>query len=568
MTVSPFLKEQEKRAGSRLSRASGAAILGGAFLVLQAWCLAKAVDGVLFDRKTLADIWPWIAGGVAAAAIKAFLAFMTDKWGFAAAAIIKHDLRDRIFAAAAQRGPARMGRDASGRIVTLWTEAVEALSTYYARYIPARVQITVLPLAILAICYPVDWLSGLILTVTAPLVPFFMIMIGKGTERLNRRQWKRLSFMGGYLLDLLQGLRTVRLFQAGRREAAMVRRVSEDYRLETMKVLSVAFLSSLALEFLATVSIALVAVIVGFRLFWGEMDFLRGFFILLLAPEFFLPLRRMGVFYHVRMEALAAAENISAFLSGSHVSPVAAGAAFDVPEKPAEIVFEDVWFSYDGTHDVLSGVSFTIPPGGKCALVGPSGAGKTTVISLLLGFIRPTAGRIWVDGQDISTIDIESWRRRLGWVSQSPHLFDASLRENITLAGSSADMKEICRALHVEEIAQGLPGGYDGHFGERGARISGGQAQRIALARAFMRPAGVIILDEPSARLDEKTESAIQEAINRMAAGKTLLVAAHRLRTVSSMVQIVMLDKGRVAGIGTHDDLIKANAHYRKAVSC
>lgn len=547
--------------------ASGAAIIGGAFLLLQAWCLAKAVDGVLFKHASLTDIWPWIAGGVAAAAAKSFASYLTDKWGFAAAADIKHDLRRRIFAAAIGQGPARMGRDASGRIVTLWMEGVEALNNYYARYIPARVQTAVLPLAILAIAYPVDWLSGVILTVTAPLVPFFMIMIGKDTEKFNRRQWKRLSFMGGYLMDLLQGMRTVRLFQAGAREAQMVRRVSEDYRLETMKVLSVAFLSSLALEFLATASIALVAVIVGFRLFWGEMDFLRGFFVLLLAPEFFLPLRRMGVFYHVRLEAVTAAENIADFLSARRQSLVE-GRVVTVPGAAPEIVFENVSFSYGDAREALRDVSFRIPAGTRAALVGPSGAGKTTVMSLLLGFIHPSSGKIFVDGQDIATLDMVSWRQRIGWVPQQAHLFNGSLRDNICLAEPEAEITALCRDLQVDDVAAVVPGGFDGALGEKAARISGGQAQRIALARAFVRPADLFMLDEPSARLDVKTESAIQSAMTGMTQGKTVLVAAHRLKTVAAMDQIIVLENGRVAAAGAHDTLLSTHEDYRRAASC
>lgn len=567
MIAPGLLKSEEKRAGSRLSMASGAAILGGVFLLLQAWCLAKAVDGVLFGSATLSDVWPWIAGGIAAAAAKSFLSYLTDRWGFAAAAAIKHDLRRRIFSAAADLGPARMGRDAAGRIVTVWMENVEALNNYYARYIPARVQTAVLPLAILLIVYPVDWLSGIILTVTAPLVPFFMIMIGKDTERFNRRQWKRLHFMAGYLLDLLQGMRTVRLFQAGGREARMVRRVSEDYRLETMKVLSVAFLSSLALEFLATASIALVAVIVGFRLFWGEMDFLRGFFVLLLAPEFFLPLRRMGVFYHVRLEAVTAAENIANFLSSAARSAAAGGIVTASGQAP-EIVFDDVHFSYGDGAEALKGVSFKIPAGSRAALVGPSGAGKTTVMSLLLGFIHPASGRILVDGQDIGTLDMAAWRRRIGWVPQHPHLFAGSLRDNICLGMPDADLAGVCRALHVDDIAAAVPGGYDGAAGEKAARLSGGQAQRVALARAFVRPADLFMLDEPSARLDGKTEGAIQSAIGDMTLGKTVVVAAHRLKTIAAMDQIIVLESGRVAAAGTHDALLSAHEGYRRAVSC
>jgi ATP-binding cassette subfamily C protein CydD len=567
MTAVSFLKQQEKNTGSLLSRASGAAILSGFFIVVQAWCLARAVDGFLFQKQHLTDILPWLTVGVLAAGAKSLLSYWADKCGYAAAAIIQGDLRKKILVAAVNLGPVRMGRDASGRILTLWMEGVESLNNYYARYIPARVQTAVLPIVILAIAFPVDLLSGLILMVTAPLVPFFMIMIGRDTEKLNQRQWKRLSFMAGYLLDLLQGMRTVRFFQAGKREAEMVRRVSEDYRLETMKVLSVAFLSSLALEFLATISIALVAVIIGFRLFWGEMDFLRGFFILLLAPEFFLPLRRMGVFYHVRMDAVTAAENISNFIGESHELNESRPIIMENTTQPPEIIFEAVSFSYSRDKEVLTDVSFRIPPAGRFAIVGPSGAGKTTILSLVLGLIRPVSGRILVDGNDLAHVNLDSWWRRTGWVPQNPHLFDMTLEDNIRLSCTDHDIAALCRSLQVDEVAESVTGGYHGYLGEKGLRVSGGQAQRVAIARALAKPAGLFLLDEPSARLDIKTEAAIQSAIGLATKGKTILVAAHRLNTIRQMDRIIVLENGRMTALGTHDELKVSHEGYRQAVA-
>lgn len=565
MDAAGFLSENKTRAGRQFSLASGAAIAGVIFLLAQCWALARLVDGVLFGQMDTHAIWSWVAIGVSAAALRYGAGYISDSYGLAGAAIIKNDLRQRLLDALIAKGPSVIGRDSAGRWTTAWTEAVDALQDYYARYMPARLQTAILPLAVMILVFPLDWVSALIFTVTAPLIPFFMIMVGKGAEKLNRRQWKRLSFMSGYLLDLLQGLKTIRLFDAGAREAALIRRISDDYRLETMKILSVAFLSSLLLEFLATVSIALVAVLMGFRLLWGQIDFFHGFFVLLLAPEFYLPLRRMGVFYHARMQALAAAETISDALDGV---PAKNGTGL-LTQGPLTIVFENVSFSYDGTTPVLIDVSFTLTPGMRMAVVGPSGAGKSTIFFLLMGFVRPTAGRILVNGVDLALLDLDAYRQNLSFVPQQPHLFDGSLYDNIRFSNTDASHKDIIKAAKmfmVDDVAQSLPDGYDGHLGEGGARLSGGQVQRVALARGFLRDASIYLLDEPTARLDRDTENIIQQSMASIDRRKTLLVAAHRLSTLKEMDLILVMDKGRIVAQGTHDALIATDNLYREGL--
>lgn len=564
-----FLNHQKHAAGRYLSIASGASLAGGVILIGQAWCLARAVDGIIFKEQDLKTIFPWLGGVLVCAILRAVLGFMSERWAFRGAAKIRTSLRESIMTQLIAQGPVGSARHQPGDLANLWVEGVDALQAYYARYLPAMGLIVFLPLAILVFTYPVDWVSGLIMTVTAPLIPFFMIMIGKGTEKLNRKQWKRLSYMSGYFLDKLQGLTTLKLFNASRREIAMIETISEDYRLETMAVLRVAFLSSLMLEFLATISIALVAVLIGFRLLWGEIDFLRGFFVLLLAPEFYLPLRRMGVLYHAKMEAMAAAERIAALLVKTGPPPAGTGQA--VPDGPLTITFENVTFSYDNLTPVLQGVGFTVRPGHKMALTGPSGSGKSTIMSLLLGFIKPDQGRITVNGMDLNEIDPVAWRQALSWVPQKPHLFNVSLLDNLRLGSEAVPFEEVQRtamAFYVDEIAATLPGGYGGMVGENGLRLSGGQIQRISLMRAFLRQPRLFLLDEPTASLDRVTETSIQTAIDGFGKDCSVLTIAHRLHTVQAMDEIIVLEQGRVAAIGSHDELCRLHPPYRKAASC
>ena len=553
-----FLKRHKQDTGPYLSIASGVHLLAGSVLIAQCFCLAYAIDAVLFENSDFQDIIPYLGLFLACVVLRSGLVFLAEQWAFHGAGLIVNKLRHDLFATLLKRGPVHNTKEQPGDIAHLWIEGAESLRTYYARYIPARMTMVFLPLAILLLVFPADWISGVVFVVTAPLIPFFMIMIGKGTESLNRRQWKRLSYMSGYFLDRIQGLTTLKLFNAGKREVEIIAKISDDYRLETMRVLRVAFLSSLMLEFLATISIAIVAVLIGFRLLWGNIEFLQAFFILLLAPEFYSPLRRMGGFYHARMDAVAASERLAALLKGANDGPAQRGKA----PLPAQfkVTFENVSFSYDGVTPVLDNVSFTLNPGEHAAIIGPSGAGKSTILSLLLGFIEPGAGRILINDTPLSDIDPHLWRTALSWVPQKPHLFNQTLLENLTLAKPDAGMDEIAvlaERLHVADIARDLPQGYDSMLGEDGVRLSGGQIQRIALLRALLRPSTLMLMDEPTASLDHKTESAIRSTMNDLSRGRSVLTIAHRLHTIHAMDKVMLLKSGRIIAVDTPEIILQ-----------
>ena len=424
-----------------------------------------------------------------------------------------------------------------------------------------------IPGAIFVVAVPLDWLSALVMAVTAPLIPLFMILIGRGAERMNRRQWASLTRMSARFLDVIQGLTTLKLFNASRREAETVSRLSENYRQATMKVLRVAFLSSLTLEFLSTISIAVIAVFIGFRLLWGEMDYQRGLFLLLLAPEFYLPLRTLGTQYHARMEALGAAEGIVALL-GKTPPPPAAGRAY-APAGPVSLGFEDVAVRYPDGRTGLNGLSFSVGAGETVALVGPSGAGKSTVANLLLRFVDPSSGRVTADGAPLTEWTVNDWRRAVAWVPQRPHLFAGSVADAIRLGLPDAPpdaVREAAIRAEADDFIRALPQGYDTPVGERGTLLSGGQVRRLALARAFLRDPALVILDEPTASLDRATERRIERAVARLAEGRTVLIIAHRLATVARADRIVVLDEGRVAETGPHADLLARGGLYARLV--
>jgi ATP-binding cassette subfamily C protein CydD len=577
MSVSRWLSAQKARAGGYLTAAIGAGLASGLLLIGQAWGIAQILNAVVFNDAGLADARGWLWLLLVVFAARAALAWLAEQSAFRGTARIKIALRDQVYRHLQALGPRHLAGQRSGALAEVLTKGIEDLEAYFARFLPALALSALLPLAILAVVFPLDWLSGMVMILTAPLIPFFMILIGKGAERLNQEQWKELARMGAHFLDVIQGLTTLKLFNASRREADLIGRISDDYRTSTMRVLRVAFLSSAVLEFFSTVSIAVLAVFVGFRLYqldlplpdWvalPHIGFFYGFLILLLAPDFYLPLRSLGTHYHGRMEAIAAAERLIEILE-TPVPQAAAATASLHAGVPIGIRFEQVRFAYESGREALTGATFEIRPGERVALVGPSGAGKTTVINLLLGFIRPEGGSILVNGLDLTELDLEDWRRRLAWVPQGPRLFFGTVLDNIRLGAPEASMEavhEAAQRVHAADFIEALPNGYLTHVGERGAGLSGGQIQRLALARAFLRDAALVILDEATASLDLESERLVQAAIETLVRERTVLMVAHRLSTVERADRILVLEQGRVVAIGTHAELLRAGGLYRQ----
>jgi ATP-binding cassette subfamily C protein CydD len=346
-------------------------------------------------------------------------------------------------------------------------------------------------------------------------------------------------------------------------------RISDDYRRSTMSVLRVAFLSALALEFFATVSVALVAVVLGFRLLWGDMPFFPAFFVLLLAPEFYLPLRRLGTFYHARMDAIGAAEGIVEILTTPAPKSPGGAATLETPREIA-IDLQGVRFSYDSAQMALDGISLRINPFETIALVGPSGAGKSTLATLLLRFIHPDAGTVRVNGTDLKELADDYWLQHVAWVPQQPRIMHGTVAENIRLGRSCADLEEVAEAARLAQakrFIERLPQGYHTLLGEGGRNLSGGERQRIAIARAFLKDAPLVVLDEATANLDLDSEALVREAIRRLASGRTLVMIAHRLSTVTEANRIVVLDRGRIVEEGSHTDLLDRGGLYTRLVN-
>lgn len=571
--IKKFLSDQKLLTIRWLYISIGLGLLSGFLLIAQAWFLAKTINGVIFEKLPLdaVQLWLWLL--LIIFIIRAVLAWASEQAAFYASANIKQQLRDRLHRHLQALGPLQTSNDRSGERVNTLVEGIEALENYYARYLPAMSLVVLVPLSILVFVFPLDWISGVVMLGTAPLIPFFMILIGKGTENLNKKQWRKLARMSAHFLDMIQGLTTLKIFNTSKHEAEVIARISDDYRRSTMAVLRVAFLSSLVLEFLATISIALVAVLIGFRLFYGEMDFLLGFFVLLLAPEFYLPLRNMGTHYHARMEAVGAAEQMVEILNKEiptqrkTLSDNEINTAF--ASRTIAIQFKQLTFSYETGRDALHNITFDIKAGQRIALVGASGAGKSTLANLLLGFIQPPDNSLYINGLSLQQIPIARWREQIAWVPQRPYLFHASIADNIRLGNQQAnddEVKRVARLAHCDAFIDALPQGYQTFIGEQGEGLSGGQIQRIAIARALLKDAPLLILDEATANLDHDSEIAVQQSLETLAQHRTVITIAHRLNTIQQADAIIVMDKGQIVEMGTHQQLLVAPYHYYKTM--
>jgi len=548
--------------------------LAGLLTIGQAYLLSNTVGEVLLQGRTLPQVAGWLQLILMIIAGRAFLTWVNEVSANIVAVRIKSDLRERLFKHILDLGPAYTRGQRTGELTTAAVEGIEALDAYYSQYLPQLVITALIPISILIVVFPIDLLSAVVMLVTAPLIPFFMIMIGKGAEIVTKRQYQTLSRLSAHFLDSLQGLTTLKLFGQARAHTKNIENVSNQFRDTTLGVLRITFLSALALELLATLSTAVIAVEIGFRLLYARMVFHEAFFILVLAPEFYLPLRNLGARFHAGMSGTTAAKRIYEILDTplpalkveSHRSQVD-----DHGPSTFDLKLESVSYTYPNeTAPALENINLQISAGQHIALVGASGAGKSTLVNLLLGFVQPSSGRITINHD--SPIVAEhplgtnyELRESIAWVPQRPYLFHDTLAANIRLGKPQAtheEMVEAASAAHLHEFIQTLPEKYETVIGEGGARLSGGQAQRLALARAFLKDSPILILDEPTSSLDPGTESLLEESTRHLMQGRTVITIAHRLNTIFKADNIVVLEEGSILEQGAHRELLEKNGAY------
>jgi ATP-binding cassette, subfamily C, bacterial CydD len=530
------------------------AVAGGLLAVAQAGLLAGILADAFRGRLGPESLGVPLALLACVMGLRAAFALAHGAVAARAAATVKAGLRTGILAAAQRLGPQWLAGQRSGELATLAGKGLEALDPYLTGYLPQLALAATVPVAVLAWLALRDPLSALIVALTLPLLVVFGVLIGLRTRGASERQWAQLARLGGHFLDLVSGLPTLRALGRARAQAAVVRRIADAHRQATMRTLRIAFLSALVLELVAALSIALLAVPIGLRLLAGQMDLGTGLLVLLMAPEAYLPLRALGARFHASVEGVAVAEQAFGLLDAAAGERAPAAVRRTPDMTRAGVRLERVTVRHPGReHPAVEDVSLAVGPGERVALVGPSGAGKSTLLQLLLGLLRPTSGRVLIGGVDLEEMDVEGWRRRVAWVPQQPHLFATSVADNIRLGSPRATLDDVRRAAQaaaLDEVVASLPAGYDTVLGERGHGLSAGQRQRIALARAFLREPSLVLLDEPTARLDAASEAAVLAASERLLASRTVILVAHRPALLAGADRWVRLEAGRVVAEG------------------
>ena len=544
--------------------------LAGGLVVWQSWLTSGVVNAVFLDHKSLVEVLPLLRLILVVVAGRAIFTFINEAFAGRLAVRVKNGLREELLAKIDRLGPVFLKDERAGELATTALQGLDALDAYFGQYLPQILLAALLPMLILMVVFPIDLLTGFVFVVTAPLIPFFMVWIGKLSQNHTQRQWKLLSHLGAYFLDTLQGLTTLMMLGRSRERADEVREAGERYRIVTMNVMRITFLSAFVLEMIATLSTALVAVEIGLRLLYSRIAFQEAFFILLIAPEFYLPLRNLSVRYHAGMSGVTAAGRIFELLDTPETGrqkSVASGRSrtFD---RDFAIELNHVSYTYASQPTpALEDLSLKIESGKHYALVGETGAGKSTLVQLIMQFIDPQHGLITFNGEDIGKWEVDEWRRQIAWVPQHPRLFHASLLENVRLRDESVSRSTVNIALQkasLDDLVSRLPQGLDTELLEGGARLSGGEIRRVALARAFLRDAPLLIMDEPTAHLDLELEQSLVETTRRLMAEKTTLVIAHRLSTVLHADTIFVLRRGRLVEQGSHPELISLKGEYTR----
>ncbi len=548
-------------------------LISGLLILAQAWLLAGLLHNLIIDHTPRDTLWQSFLFLALTFVLRAVVTWLREQVGFICGRVIREEMRKLVLDRLHTLGPAWIKGKPAGSWATLILEQIEDMHDYYARYLPQISLAGMIPLLILVSIFPINWAAGLILLATAPLIPIFMALVGMGAADANRRNFQALARLSGQFLDSLRGLETLRLFFRADAEISQIKDSSENFRARTMEVLRLAFLSSAVLEFFASISIAVVAVYFGFS-YLGELNFghygtpvtlFSGFLVLILAPEFFQPLRDLGVFYHAKAQAVGAAESLVAFLALEAEQPPHGNLPFD-GARPITLTAIDLHITSPQGQRLAGPLNFSLTAGRSVAIVGLSGAGKSSLLNTLLGFM-PYQGQLKINGQELKETSMAEWRRGISWVGQNPHLTEKTLRQNILLsrpAASDSELNQVIEQSYVSEFLSLLPEGLDTAIGEDAARLSVGQAQRVAVARALLSTCSLLLLDEPTASLDAESEQKVMSALNHASRRQTTLLVTHRLEDTEHYDEVWVMDKGLLVEKGNYQQLLAQSGHFSR----
>ncbi|ARI79046.1 thiol reductant ABC exporter subunit CydD [Halobacillus mangrovi] len=542
----------------------------GATIIGQAYFFVAVVDRIFLDEQSFQEIIPLLGGLILVLAGRSFFTWASGRIGVKMASRSKSHLRKTVIGKFS-RNPLQVSLSGqSGRKVSVLMDAVDEVDGYFSSYIPQMIQTSVIPVMILIVVFTQHLYSGLIMVITAPFIPFFMAVIGVMTKKKSEEQMEKLSAFSGTFLDTLQGLPTLKLFGRSKKQKDEIERSSLGFRDATMAVLKVAFVSSLMLEFISMLSIGLIALEIAIRLVvYESIAFFPAFFILVLAPEFYLTLKDFGSAFHTGRGSTGAANQLMEELEKDEQGVIWGEKKLGKSEVPPYLKLDNVHFSY-GSGFSLESIEVDVPPQSQTAIVGRSGAGKSTLLNVLAGLVQPDQGQVKLNNHPLSSYMEKDWFGQLSYISQHPYLFSGTIAENIEIGGRGNHSREEVMAAAEKaglgELLETLEQGYDTKVGEAGRGLSGGEKQRLAIARAFLKNPSVVLFDEPTTGLDLKTEQILQESIKELAENSTIITVAHRMHTIKKADQILFLEDGHLLGKGSHEELLEAVPAYREMV--
>ncbi|TWT24699.1 thiol reductant ABC exporter subunit CydD [Planomicrobium sp. CPCC 101110] len=557
---------ERKRTMALLGAAS---VLKGLAIIMQALFFVWIVDGVFIKGDSFNTIIPLLGGLSGAIMLRGACGYMLGRTGVQLAAEIKSELRKRLIRSFAANPLQAAAQGQSGKKVSLLMDSVDEVDGFFSKYMPQIMQTYTIPLMLLAVVFYQHWVTGVIILITAPFIPVFMAIVGKRTKVKADEKMEQLGQFSGTFLDVLQGLTTLNLYGQANKQKQLIQKNSLAFRDATMGVLKSAFLSSLMLEYISMLSIGIIALEIGLRLVvFQNITFFTAFFMMLLVPDFFNMLKDFGSAFHTARGSMAAAKLLSMEL-GQEERKTEWGQEV-LASEPPHIQLDGVAFQY-GDGFALHPVQAEIPPHSQVAIIGKSGSGKTTLMHLIAGLLPPSAGTVKINGIPREEISEKSWFDQLSYISQNPYLFAGTIKENIIIgANREVTQEEVAEAAEkagISELVASLKKGFDTEIGEAGRGLSGGEKQRIALARAFLKKPSVILFDEPTTGLDLQTERILQESMAELAKSSTVITIAHRLHTISRSDQIFFLSDGRLSAVGGHMELMDSHGPYREMVA-
>lgn len=536
-------------------------IIQATMIVSISYIIAYLADKLLFDELGHSAATPFLVLLFFFFIVKAVLNYINRLKMEDISLNLQSRLRYELLRAMAQDFKAAEKKP-EGEWLALVTKGVDKLDAYLTVFLPQMGILMTFPVVLLICAFISDWISGLIFLITAPLIPFFMVLIGKIADKENKRQWQLFQKLTVFMADLLPGLLVIKAYNQTQRQIEQIRKNGEKFSTATLKVLKIAFLSAFMLEFIATISIAVIAVNIGLRLLYGQADFMPVFFCLLIAPQFYQPFRQFGAAFHDAMNGITASSEIYALVH-RRKNVNTQGCSDFIMQKPPRISFDNVSYAYEENRAVLKNLSFVVEAGSQVVLTGVNGAGKSTIFKLLLKMIEAEYGKIMIDDTDLSGISTECWLDNIGWVAQEPYIFNMSLRENITMGRvcSEARLKEVMQLVNLMDFIRRQPLGYDSIVGG-GVKLSSGQKRRLGLARALLCQPKLLLLDEPMENLDSQNEEIIKSVLEKLKGKVTVMIIAHRRQTIEAADKIIMLDKGRIKEYGGVKELKAVNSYY------